>query len=106
MVGSLIFLSACEERGGGRLWSREARCAAAFLSAVGASKRQTVVTGGVVRTLAVEAISSDMPTVVECPARSKAGQASRGGTIDVGSSIHEIVGCLLFLSACEARDGG
>ena len=32
----------------------------------------------------------------ECPVQAKAGQARTGGTLKVGSSIPEIVGCLLF----------
>ena len=77
-----------------------------FLSAGEASERQIVVAGGVVRLLAVEASGCVIPTAVECPAHAKPGQASGGGTIDVGTSIPEMAGCLLFLSACEARNVG
>ena len=64
------------------------------------------MTGGVVRPLFVEASSGGIPTAVEFPAQAKAGQFSGGSTLDVGSSNPETVGCLLFLSACEARDAG
>ena len=77
-----------------------------FLSAGEASEQQTVVAGGVVRPLVVEASGGGIPTSIECPARAKAGQASGGGTLEVGSSITEIAGRLLFLSACEESEGG
>ena len=58
------------------------------------------------RLLDVEASDDGTLPAVECPARAKAYQVSGGGTLMVGSSIPEMVGCLLFFSACEARDGG
>ena len=58
------------------------------------------------RPLAVEASGVGIPTTVDYPVRSKACQVSGGGTLEVGSSILGMVGCLLFFSACEARDGG
>ena len=58
------------------------------------------------RPLAVKAGGGGIPTAVECPAREKASQASGGGTLEMGDSIPDIVGSLLFLSACEARDDG
>ena len=77
-----------------------------FLSAGVVSKRQTMVAGGVLRPLVVEANGSGIPATVECPVRAKAGQASGGSTLEVGSSIPEMVGYLLFFSACRVRNSG
>ena len=70
------------------------------------SKWQTVVTGGMVCPIAVKASGGGIPTTGKCTARAKAGQASSGNTIKVGSSIPEMTGCLLFLSACETSNDG
>ena len=47
------------------------------------SEQHTVVAGGVVRPLAVEASHGSIPATGESPARTKAGQASNDGTIEV-----------------------
>ena len=64
------------------------KCAAPllFLLAAEASERQTVVAGGVVRPLVVEAYSGGIPTTGGCPVQAKAGKASSGGTLEVGRS--------------------
>ena len=52
-----------------------------------ASNWQTVVVGGVVRPLAVEASGGGIPAMGGSPAQAKAGQVSGGGSIGVGNSI-------------------
>ena len=104
-----------------------------FLLAGEASKRQTVVTEGVVRPLAAEARGGGIPT----PARAEADQVSGGVTIEItrgllqpvageynggsataalgfllrsltdkasSDSIPKMTGCVLLLSACECRN--
>ena len=44
----------------------------------------------------IERSGRGVPTAVACPARAKAGQVSSGNTLEVGSSIPEMVGRLLF----------
>ena len=54
-----------------------------LLLAYEASERRTVVAGGVVRPLAVEASGGGIPTREESPTRAHAGQTSGGGTIEM-----------------------
>ena len=69
-----------------------------FLLASEVSKWQPMVAGGVVRPLAVKASSGGIPATGELSVQVKAGQVSGRKTLDVGSIIPEMVGCLLFFS--------
>ena len=91
-----VLFSACEGRDGG--YVVVGGVLRRFLLTGDASERQTVVTGGVMRLLAVEASDGGISTVMECPIQAKACQVSGGGTLEMGSSILGMVGCLLFFS--------